>query len=201
MEPTLIKLYGTPDTVFLRTITRQCKSSGVGFAVADLRRLEQEKELILRDGLSFAVLRRQEDSDILAVTLYRLSCEGRDRLSGWEQRVELPYERFMSFVKEEGDGRQERFFSRITLQYPRILFHSAGNLRAAVQDPLIRRKLSKFLRTAFRWPRSTEICLWDDFLPYSFTFREKIGNARGIFGGVILHNREQPAKAYYAIHT
>ena len=70
-----------------------------------------------------------------------------------------------------------------------------------VDNKLVRRKLSKFLRNHFNWPSATEVRFFGDFEPYSFFFREYRKDQAGICGGLILHGRENMDKAYYSVHT
>ena len=56
------------------------------------------------------------------------------------------------------------------LYAPKLTFVSSHNLHEIVADKLLRRKLSKFLRDNFKWS-SSEIKLFDDFVPYAGTGR------------------------------
>jgi len=77
----------------------------------------------------------------------------------------------------------------------RIVFKSRKNLHAALGNGVIRRKLIRFLRDQFRWGNSEEIEIYDDFVPYSFFFREIKDGKAGISGGLILHGQEDMEKA------
>lgn len=81
------------------------------------------------------------------------------------------------------------------------MFCGAKNLLAAVNNLTVRRKLARFLRDNFQWPRTDEIHFYDDMEPYSFFFREMQNGRTGICGGVILHGREDMKTAHYSIHT
>ena len=41
----------------------------------------------------------------------------------------------------------------------------------------------------------------NDFVPYSFFFREYQGGRVCLCGGLILHGQDDMSKAYYGIHT
>ena len=72
---------------------------------------------------------------------------------------------------------------------------------AAITKKAIRRKLVRSLRDEFHWPQSEQIEFYDDFLPYSFTFKEYRGGKAVMTGGLILHNQENISKSHYSIHT
>ena len=55
-------------------------------------------------------------------------------------------------------------------------------------------------RILFR-ARADEIHLFNDFVPYSFFFREYRNGQPVVCGGLILHGQEDMSKAYYGIHT
>ena len=75
------------------------------------------------------------------------------------------------------------------------------NLRDVVANVTVRRKLARFLSRNFRYRNVTEIRMFNDFVPYSFFFREMIGEQSGICGGVILHGQNDLKTAKYSIHT
>lgn len=81
------------------------------------------------------------------------------------------------------------------------MFKSRKNLHAALANGVIRRKLIRFLRDQFRWAYAEKIEIYDDFMPYSFFFRETRGGETGLSGGIILHGQEDMKTAYYSIHT
>ena len=66
---------------------------------------------------------------------------------------------------------------------------------------MLRKKLGKFLANYLAWKESVRIMVYDDFVPYSFFFREERANGGGMCGGIILHRQEDLKKAYYGIHT
>lgn len=53
----------------------------------------------------------------------------------------------------------------------------------------------------FDWPDSNEIYLYNDFVPYSFFFREFRNDRAVMCGGLILHGQEDMSRAYYGLHT
>ena len=84
---------------------------------------------------------------------------------------------------------------------PKLEFCGKENLHAALENKTVRRKLVKFLRDNFWWKSASKICFYDDFLSYSFTFREFRNGKPGMCGGLILHGQENLDRAYYSIHT
>lgn len=200
MEPTLVKVSGYSKYVNIRTITHTRSSSCFAISRRDMLHLQSRRELIVQDGSSFAVLRNNFETGTLKITFSWLSTSG-DQLCGTRQTVELPYETLMAYVKAEPSDQVLRFLSmERSARYPRLVFRG-NRLHEVVTNKLVRRKFSKFLRDHFRWPCATEIQFYDDFVPYSFYFKEMCGQAEGICGGVILHGQEDMKKAQYSIHT
>ena len=202
----LVKLRGDREWILLRTVTRENRWSRHTFYISrnQLLRLEQECEVVANDSSDFVVVRRNTDEDTMTIVLYLLNEFSNGTVKGQKQRFVLPYLKVMDFVltcTEKDVDRECSFLSLPENHMPHIVFDSRKNLRAAVSNPVIRRKLSRFLRDAFQWQRSTEILLFDDFVPYSFCFREMRGSVPGIEGGVILHDQKDLTKAHYSIHT
>ena len=85
---------------------------------------------------------------------------------------------------------------------PRMVFRSRKNLKAVVRNKVICHKFAKELTSHFHWRGSDEIVIYDDSLPYSFFFEERINGRTGICGGIIFHNEDNDlAKASYGVHT
>lgn len=205
-DPIMVKLRGDKEYIILRTVAHGDGGRRSTFYAArsELLRLEREREVILRDCSYFAVLRLDSKSSEVTVSLYWLSEHSDQFLTGRKQRVRLPYLKLREYLEsctEKDVAREVRMLSLPEPRGPRIVFEDTGNLHKAVSDKRIRRKLSKFLRSAFSWPGATEIRMYDDSVPYSFYFRELRGEAVGINGGVIYHSCDDPRKAYYSIHT
>lgn len=205
-ESILVKLRGDSEFIRLRTVTRAGKQirRTVYIKRSQILRLEQECEVVENDSSSFVILRHSAGSDTLTVILYLLQEYSDGFVKGIRQRMVLPYRKVMDFVSsctEKDVSRDSAFLSLPERNTPRIVFESRKHLKEIVSNRLIRRKLSKFLRDEFHWYHATEIRLYDDFVPYSFIFRELRGDVPGIVGGVILHGQEDLPKAYYSIHT
>ncbi len=66
---------------------------------------------------------------------------------------------------------EDKIFRAISLDTrrgrPRLVFDgNRANLRAAIGNPRVRRKLGKALMTNFNWPDADEVHLTNDFVPY-----------------------------------
>lgn len=202
----LVKLRGDSDFIRLRTVTREDKQMRrtVYIRRSHILQLEQGCDIVENDSSSFVVLRHSADDDTLAIILYLLQEYSDGFVRGIKQQMVLPYRKVMDFVAsctEKDVSRDCAFLSRPERNTPRIVFESRKHLKEIVSNRLLRRKLFRFLRDEFHWYHATEIRLFDDFVPYSFVFRELRGNVPGITGGVILHGQDDLSKAYYSIHT
>jgi len=148
---------------------------------------------------SFAQVWRDPLSETVHIRFYWLNSNG-VQLTGWEQTIIVPFDELMSFNKGYMGERWE-LLSLEESRQPKLTFCGKKNLHAAVNNPVVRRKLTRFLRDNFQWPGAEEILLYDDMKPYSFYFREMRNGRVGICGGVIFHGREDMKKAQYSIHT
>lgn len=205
-DSVLVKLRGDSEFITLRTVARGDGGRRSTFYASrsKLLRLEQDSEVILRDGSDFAVLRHDPNSSEVTVNLYWLSENGNQALIGRKQQLKLHYSNLLDYLKsctENNVTSKAQMLSVLKQSRPRLVFEDSENLHKAVSNKRIRKKLSKFLRGEFNWSGATEVHLYDDFVPYSFYFRELRGNAIGIEGGVIYHCNGDPRKAYYSIHT
>lgn len=201
----LLKLCGNSDYLMLRPITRSNAGKRKNFFVAksELLRLDTEHEITLNDGADHAIFRRSPADDAVRIIFYWLNEHSDGTLAGRKEETEIQYSELRSFLERctDRNTREDSILSLPSERWPRIVFFSQRNLKEVVASKMFRRKLSKFLRCAFQWPRATEIRLYDDYLPGSFLFTEHVGDKNGIEGGVVLHGYEQPKTAYYSIHT
>ena len=200
----MVKLTASDQFIIFQTITRkQSKSRRFYVSRDDLLSLRTRGYLTARDG-SFAVFYADEDADELRISFYWLSFTAHDIFKGEVQSVTLPFFDALAFMEhsasEEGQ-REWRTLSKPEMIRPYLTFSSSNSLKAVAGNKLVRRKLSKFLRNNFNWPRSTKVQFFGDSEPYSFFFREYRVDGSGICGGLILHGRENLDKAYYSIHT
>ena len=125
------------------------------------------------------------------------------KLSGTEEILRFPWGDFRERIAESRslDGGCVRLLSMKDGRYPKIEFHSRRHLKEVAETPVLRKKLGKFLAHHLAWKESVRIMVYDDFVPYSFFFREERANGGGMCGGIILHRQEDLKKAYYGIHT
>lgn len=202
---TLVKLRVDAEYCSFRTVSRDDQGKRqVFYGLRDqFLALEQKSEVVMKDGCNFAVFRADRNRNTLTIRFYWLSTNIEGVVTGKTQQVILPYDRTLNAVKDcaESKSGESRLLSLPNVKPPRIIFDSKEKLKKVVNDRILRRKLSKFLRNAFQWNSATEIRLYDDFVPYSFFFQEMCGDTVGLEGGVILHGVDEPKTAYYAIHT
>lgn len=203
----MVKMTSTPEAIHIITRSRRTKSPHT-FIILRSRLAELEKKhcLIVNDIHSFAELRIHHlatGQAALRIDFTWLSYLGGGKLSGWKETVLLPHEEFRQFLMRSA-GKEEDTWRVLSVEekcVARLEFHSNHNLHAAVENKHIRHKLGKVLEQGFCWPSSRRIVISDDFLPYSFFFREDSVGGKGICGGIILHQQGDHAHAKYQIHT
>ena len=198
------------NTISIQTYTPRMKSPQRFYITySELDRLQSEDSIISNDIHSFVVLRLDERRDRITFEFTWLSGRSFDRVEGHEQTVHLRWSKFRDYldtVRQPDCPEEDKIFRALSLgvskSRPRLVFDgSRANLHAAIADPVIRRKLSKALMANFNWPYAEEIHLTNDFVPYSFFFREFQGGRACMCGGLILHGQDDMSKAYYGIHT
>ena len=204
----MFKAHAYENTVALRTYTPRTGRSPQQFYVtySELDKLKSEHSIIASDIRSFASIRLDERQDRITFEFTWLVGRSFGRVEGNEQTVHLRWSSFRAFLEDCQNPDGPKDFKAISLdisrQRPRLVFDgNRCNLRTAIGDPLIRRKLSKALMTNFNWPGADEVHLTNDFVPYSFFFREYSNGQACLCGGLILHGQEDMSKAYYGIHT
>ena len=202
---TLVYMIFREDYVGLRTVSRSKKSPHRFYISRNkLEELEHKPEVIACDIHSFAVLRRDTYAGTLEIAFTWLGGD-KNSLSGYQDTIILPYDEMVEHLHESVSERKPIVWKVLSVDdsvgQVRIVFKSKKNLHAALGNGVIRRKLIRFLRDQFRWGNSEEIEIYDDFMPYSFFFREIKDGKAGISGGLILHGQEDMKKAYYSMHT
>ena len=206
----LFRAYANENTISVQTYTPRMRSPQRFYITfTELDRLRDEGSLITSDIHSFVKLRLDERRDRITFEFTWLSGRSFDRVEGVEQTVNLRWSQFRDFldaVRQPECPEDDKIFRAISLDVrrgrPRLVFDgNRANLRAAIENPLIRHKLSKALMANFNWPDTDEIHLTNDFVPYSFFFREYRNGQACMCGGLILHGQDDMRKAYYVIHT
>lgn len=205
---TMVTVYAEQNCLSIRTRSRMTHSPQRFIILKkELQRLEEQNYLIVNDIHSFAQLRlcnAAGGEKILEIAFTWLQSNGSNGVSGYTERVRVPYERFGAFASgadSDYDGEQWRMLSIPEQNSPRLEFHSRKNLKAVANNYVLRHKLGKFLAQNFRWYNCERIVLTDDFLPYSFFFESYMVHGTKTCGGVILHGQENLQKARYGIHT
>lgn len=203
----MLRAHAHENTICFQTVSARMKSPQRFYITySEFDRLQRDGSLITNDIHSFAVLRLDERHDRITFDFTWLTGRSFGRVEGVEQTVNLRWSQLQAFLENcrLPDGPTE--FKAISLDVrrsrPRLVFAgNRANLKAAISDPRIRHKLSKALVANFNWPDADEIHLTNDFVPYSFFFREYRDDRAGICGGLILHGQDDMSKAYYGIHT
>lgn len=207
---TLLYASANENTISIRTVSARVKSPQRFFITySELDRLRRDGGIITSDIHSFVQIRLDERRDLLAFDFTWLTGRSFDRVEGFEQTVHIRWSAFQAFLENCRQPDGPRDFRAISLDLsrrrPRLVFSgNRANLRAAIGNPVIRRKLGKALMENFNWPGADEIHLTNDFAPYSFSFREYRGGQACLCGGLILHGQETDkslSKAYYSVHT
>ena len=202
---TLVKVTTTEDCIHFRTVSRSRKSPKRFFITRDeFAKLETQASITTHDGWSFAILYRDAQADTLEIQFTWLNGGGHE-LTGWEERVIVPYGRLADFVQESAQEGGPREWKALSMDFsgrrPQLVFDAKRTLHAILNNGVVRRKLVRFLRDGFNWPRAEQIRLYSDFVPYSFFFREFRNGKAVMCGGLILHGQEDMSKAYYSVHT
>lgn len=135
---TLVKVTAGESCIGFQTVSRERGSSRHFLIVREhLERLVDERAVIVSDLHSFAELRYREDTGMLIIDFTWLSCGCGSDVSGWEERVILPYEALMAFVRDsaQGGGPEEwRHLSVVTTFPPKLVFHDQERLRECVAN-------------------------------------------------------------------
>lgn len=202
----MLHAHANENTVQLRTVSARMKSTRFYITYDELDRLQREGHIISNDIHSFVQIRLDEQRDRIRFEFTWLTGHSFDRVEGFEQTVRIRWAPFREFLENCRQPDGPRDFKALSLDVsrhrPRLVFDgNRANLRAAIGNPLIRRRLGKALMSNFNWPGADEIHLTNDFVPYSFFFREFQGGRACMCGGLILHGQEDMGKAYYGIHT
>lgn len=203
----LLHAHADENTVQFRTVSARMKSPQRFYVTyGELDRLQRDGSIITSDIHSFVQIRLDERRDLARFEFTWLTGRSFGRVEGNEQTIHLKWSSFREFLETRRDPNGPKEFKAISLDVsrhrPRLVFDgNRANLKAAIGDPQVRRKLGKALMANFQWPDADEIHLYNDFTPYSFFFREYRGGQALMCGGLILHGQEDMGKAYYGIHT
>ncbi len=204
-DRTLVYMIFRTDCISLRTVRRSRKSPHRFYIPhSRLEALEHTPYMIAHDLNSFAVLRRDIYAGNIEIELTWLSGDGH-AVSGYQETVILPYGQLAAYLDKSTSEDSPVVWKTLSIdnshKQPQLVFKSSKNLHASLADNIVRHKLVRSLRDEFRWPQSERIEFYDDFLPYSFTFKEYQGGKSVMTGGLILHNQDDRKKARYSIHT
>lgn len=204
-ERTLIKASAGEHCIGFRTVSRREKSHWEFLVCrSELGKLERDGAVNVLDNHGFVALSRNIPAGTLRMEFTWLRGSGHNEVMGYKEDVTIRYDTLMDFVHtsaKEGGPSKWATLSVTESNRPRLVFYDTVGLRRCLEHTQVRRKLIRFLRDNFCWPGVDEVGFYPDFDPYSFSFREFRYGAPGITGGLILHNRGNMEKAYYATHT
>lgn len=205
-DRTMVKVTGSGELLDLRTVSRTRKSPG-SFSILreTLIRLEREQRLIISSMESFAVLwfgKKENGQQILELDITWLRNREQGGVGGWKEHLRLPYEPFHKFAETSGNLEP---FAWCQLSIPettdrKLEFQSHKTLHEVVQNPILRRKLGKLL-ARLQWKGTEKIVIYDDFIPFSFYFKEYTCYGPGICGGILLSQTGDLKTAQYSVHT
>lgn len=204
---TMMKLSASGECVSLRTVSRGFRSPHRFVLLEkELEELEERRYALSSDIRSFAEMRLERTDagrDILVIKFAWLGDAGEGKLSGTEETLRFPWDVFQE--KAAGSrslgGAAVKLLAMKGRGLPKVEFHSREHLKEVAEMPALRKKLGKFLANHLAWEDSVRVMVYDDFVPYSFFFREERACGTGLCGGIILHGQEDMKKAYYEIHT
>ncbi len=202
----LIKMASNEQGCQIWTVSHNGPSPGKFYILREeAEKVTTEEKQIIRDMFSFADIRIQEGPDgqkKVQMQIFWSKAVGEDTYQGKRETICIPYEKFQEAF--QGKDTLVKCLDLQESKMPRIIFKSEKNLKEVVKHPKLKKKLGKFLSQHFLWPGSVKVVLYDDFVPYSFYFREyrvDRPTSPGLMGGVILHGQECMDTAHYSIHT
>lgn len=205
MDRTMVKASSLANGIVFQTYSRARKISEAFYVFrSTFETLETVGYAVQPSSSSYAVFQRDDFNGTVSIRFAWLNHSG-DRLFGWEETVVLNYAELMAFVRASAEADGPKKWRRLSIpphrRQPRLVFRCNERLRECLGSKAIQRKLVKFLRDNFKWPRAERVEFYSDFVPYNFFFQEYYNGKPAMCGGVILHGQEDMAKAHYSIHT
>lgn len=203
-DRTLVYMTFLPDCISFRTVSHKRKSPHCFYILRSrLAKLEYKPEIMAHDMNSFAVIRRDKYADTIEIEFTWLS--GDSHIYGYKQTIILPYDKLSVFAHKLTSESCPVTWKTLSIdnshKYPQLVFRSNKNLQNVIADSTVRHKLARVLRDEFKWPYADKIEFYDDYMPYSFIFREIRDGKIAVTGGLVLHALEDLQKAHYSIHT
>lgn len=204
-DRTLVYMTFLPDCISFMTKTRKRKSPHCFYILRSrLAELERKTEIVVSDLNSFAVIRRDNYNSNVEIEFAWLSGDY-SHLFGYKQTIILPYDKLAEFAHKLTSESCPVTWKTLSIdnshKYPKLVFKSKKNLQNVIANGIIRRKLVRVLRDEFKWLCAEKIEFYDDYMPYSFIFREIRNGKVAVTGGLVLHELEDIKKAHYSIHT
>lgn len=205
---TMLKLSASGECVSMRTVSRGFRSPHRFVLLEkELEELGEKRYALSTDIRSFVEMRLEradaERNDIIVIKFVWLGDAGEGKLSGTEETLRFSWDVFREKVAKSRSlsGAAVNLLAMKDARLPKVEFHSREHLKEVAEMPALRKKLGKFLANHLAWRGSIRVMVYDDFVPYSFFFREERACGTGLCGGIILHGQEDLKKAHYGIHT
>ena len=204
---TMVKISAWGECVSLRTVSRGFRSPHRFVLLEkELEELEEKRHALCKDIYSFADMHLEKaegDGDVFVIRLVWLSGAADGKLSGTEETLRFPWDAFRESIAGSRSlgGAAVKLLAMKGRGLPKVEFHSRKHLKEVAEMPALRKKLGKFLANHLTWEDGIRVTVYDDFVPYSFLFREETVFGGGLCGGIILHGQEDMKKAYYELHT
>lgn len=204
-DRTLVYITFLPDCISFMTKNRKRKSPHCFYILRSrLAELGRKPEIVVSDLNSFAVIRRDNYSRNVEIEFTWLSGDY-SHLFGYKQTIILPYDKLAVFAHKLTSESCPVVWKTLSIdnshRYPKLVFKSKKNLQNVIANGTIRRKLARVLRDEFKWPCADKIEFYDDYMPYSFIFKEIRNGKPAVTGGLVLHGLEDLQKTHYSIHT
>lgn len=204
-DRTLVYMTFLPNCISFRTVSRKRRSPHCFYILRSrLAELERKPEIVVSDLNSFAVIRRDSYNKTVEIEFTWLTGDY-SHLFGYKQTIILPYDKLAAFSHKLTSESCPVTWKTLSIdnshKYPKLVFKSKKNLQNVIANGTIRRKLVRVLRDEFKWPYADKIEFYDDYMPYSFIFREIRDGKIAVTGGLVLHGLEDLQKAHYSIHT
>ncbi len=205
MDRTMVKMSCVADGFELRTFRRETGESRDFFVSRSTFEDLAEYGYTIQDTPeSYVVLYCDHFAGTMNLRYAWINRSG-NQLSRWEEPLVLDYKKLMAFVRDSAKVGGPKEWKCLAVPsreaQPRFVFQCSEHLRECLENKAVQRKLIKFLRDNFKWPRAERIEFYSDWVPYSFFFQEYCDGKPGMCGSVILHGQDDMPTAYYSIHT
>lgn len=134
---------------------------------------------------------------------YWLSEYREGRLTGYHETIEVYYQTIMDMLNSPKTEDEIKVLSIHRDSQPKVIPQQHDTLKRVIDDPIVRRQFSKYLRDSF--PNAYQILLYNDYGKYDFFFTEITHTGKeGFSGGIIyssyINGNNIPVNRY-SMHT